>query len=122
LVLETFSFKLLLKVPGISALNVEFSVRFGWTYYEKCKIMVWAVRYVHSNVASFFFIFVYLHVARGIYYGSFKSPRVLVWSIGCIILILLMAIAFLGYVFTLSVKWVFEVILIALNVYYLSLL
>lgn len=58
----------------------------------------WAVRYVHSNVASFFFIFVYLHVARGIYYGSFKSPRVLVWSIGCIILILLMAIAFLGYV------------------------
>jgi len=58
----------------------------------------WAVRYVHANVASFFFIFVYLHVARGIYYGSFKSPRVLVWSIGCIILILLMAIGFLGYV------------------------
>ena len=58
----------------------------------------WLVRYTHANVASFFFIFVYLHVARGIYYGSFKSPRVLVWSIGCIILILLMAIGFLGYV------------------------
>jgi len=58
----------------------------------------WIVRYTHANVASFFFICVYAHVARGIYYGSFKSPRVLVWSIGVIILILMMAIAFLGYV------------------------
>ena len=58
----------------------------------------WIVRYTHANVASFFFIFVYCHVARGIYYGSYKSPRVLVWVIGDIILILMMAIAFLGYV------------------------
>jgi len=58
----------------------------------------WLLRYVHANVASFFFIFVYMHVARGLYYGSYKSPRVLVWSIGVIILILMMAIAFLGYV------------------------
>nr|YP_010977148.1 apocytochrome b [Daedalea dickinsii]WNZ34353.1 apocytochrome b [Daedalea dickinsii] len=58
----------------------------------------WAVRYTHANVASFFFIFVYLHIARGLYYGSYKSPRVLVWSIGVIILILMMATAFLGYV------------------------
>jgi ubiquinol-cytochrome c reductase cytochrome b subunit len=58
----------------------------------------WILRYTHANVASFFFIFVYAHVARGLYYGSFKSPRVLVWSIGCVILILMMAIAFLGYV------------------------
>lgn len=56
----------------------------------------WIVRYTHANVASFFFICVYLHVARGLYYGSFKSPRVLVWSIGVIILVLMMAIAFLG--------------------------
>jgi len=56
------------------------------------------LRYVHANVASFFFIFVYMHVARGLYYSSYKSPRVLVWSIGVIILILMMAIAFLGYV------------------------
>ena len=55
------------------------------------------IRYVHANVASFFFIFVYCHVARNIYYGSFKTPRVLAWSIGVIILILMMAIAFLGY-------------------------
>jgi len=48
----------------------------------------WIVRYTHANVASFFFICVYLHVARGLYYGSFKSPRVLVWSIGVIILVI----------------------------------
>jgi ubiquinol-cytochrome c reductase cytochrome b subunit len=58
----------------------------------------WIIRYTHANVASFFFIFVYMHVARGMYYGSYKSPRVLLWSIGVIILILMMAIAFLGYV------------------------
>jgi ubiquinol-cytochrome c reductase cytochrome b subunit len=58
----------------------------------------WILRYVHANVASFFFIFVYMHVGRGLYYGSYKSPRILVWSIGVIILILMMAIAFLGYV------------------------
>ena len=63
----------------------------------------WIIRYTHANVASFFFIFVYMHVARGMYYGSYKSPRVLLWSIGVIILILMMAIAFLGY--NRSPKW-----------------
>jgi hypothetical protein len=58
----------------------------------------WLIRYTHANVASFFFIFVYAHIGRGLYYSSYKSPRVLVWSIGVIILILMMAIAFLGYV------------------------
>jgi ubiquinol-cytochrome c reductase cytochrome b subunit len=58
----------------------------------------WLIRYTHANVASFFFIFVYMHIGRGLYYGSYKSPRVLVWSIGVVILILMMAIAFLGYV------------------------
>jgi ubiquinol-cytochrome c reductase cytochrome b subunit len=58
----------------------------------------WLIRYTHANVASFFFIFVYGHIGRNIYYGSYKSPRILVWSIGVIILILMMAIAFLGYV------------------------
>jgi group I intron endonuclease len=57
----------------------------------------WIIRYTHANVASFFFIFVYMHIGRGLYYSSYKSPRVLVWSIGVIILILMMAIAFLGY-------------------------
>jgi group I intron endonuclease len=63
----------------------------------------YVLRYVHANVASFFFIFVYSHIGRNLYYGSFKSPRVLVWSIGVIILILMIAIAFLGYVH--SPKW-----------------
>nr|QNH82625.1 apocytochrome b [Dioszegia changbaiensis] len=58
----------------------------------------WMIRYIHANVASFFFIFVYLHIARRLYYGSYKSPRVLHWSIAVIILVLMMAIAFLGYV------------------------
>lgn len=58
----------------------------------------WLIRYTHSNVASFFFIFVYAHIGRGLYYSSYKSPRVLVWSIGVIILVLMMAIGFLGYV------------------------
>lgn len=58
----------------------------------------WLIRYLHANVASFFFIFVYLHIGRGLYYGSYRSPRVLLWSIGVIILVLMMATAFLGYV------------------------
>ena len=56
----------------------------------------WLIRYLHANVASFFFIFVYLHIGRGLYYGSYRSPRVLLWSIGVIILVLMMATAFLG--------------------------
>jgi group I intron endonuclease len=61
------------------------------------------LRYTHANVASFFFIFVYAHIGRGLWYGSYRSPRVLVWSIGVIILVLMMAIGFLGYVY--SPKW-----------------
>ena len=56
----------------------------------------WLIRYLHANVASFFFIFVYAHIGRGLYYGSYKSPRVLPWSIGVIILVVMMATAFLG--------------------------
>ena len=58
----------------------------------------WLLRYLHANGASFFFIFVYLHIGRGLYYGSYRSPRTLLWSIGVIILVLMMATAFLGYV------------------------
>ena len=56
------------------------------------------LRYTHANVASFFFIFVYAHIGRGLWYGSYRAPRVLLWSIGVIILVLMMAIGFLGYV------------------------
>jgi ubiquinol-cytochrome c reductase cytochrome b subunit len=58
----------------------------------------WLIRYTHANVASFFFIFVYLHVGKGLYYGSYRAPRVLLWSIGVIIFFIMMATAFLGYV------------------------
>ncbi len=58
----------------------------------------WMFRYMHSNGASFFFIVVYLHIFRGLYYGSYKPPRELVWMMGVVILLLMMATAFMGYV------------------------
>nr|UFP91281.1 cytochrome b [Phaeoplaca camptidia] len=58
----------------------------------------WLIRYLHANTASAFFFIVYLHISRGLYYGSYKAPRTLVWSIGTVIFILMIATAFLGYV------------------------
>ena len=58
----------------------------------------WLLRYMHANGASFFFIVVYIHIFRGLYYGSYKSPREVLWWLGIIILLLMMATAFMGYV------------------------
>jgi len=58
----------------------------------------WLIRYMHSTGASFFFIVVYLHMFRGLMYGSYKSPRELVWILGVFIYLILMAEAFMGYV------------------------
>ena len=58
----------------------------------------WLIRYLHSNTASAFFFLVYLHIGRGLYYGSYKAPRTIVWTIGTLIFLLMMATAFLGYV------------------------
>src|SRR6202140_2650585 len=58
----------------------------------------WLIRYLHMNGASMFFIVVYLHIFRGLYYGSYKAPRELLWLLGILILILMMATAFMGYV------------------------
>jgi ubiquinol-cytochrome c reductase cytochrome b subunit len=58
----------------------------------------WLIRYLHSNAASAFFFIVYLHIGRGLYYGSYRAPRTLVWTIGTVIFILMIATAFLGYV------------------------
>ena len=58
----------------------------------------WLIRYLHSNTASAFFFIVYLHIGRGLYYGSYKAPRTIVWTIGTIIFLLMMATGFLGYV------------------------
>jgi len=58
----------------------------------------WLLRYVHANGASMFFIVVYIHIGRGLYYGSYVEPRGFLWTIGVVILILMMATAFMGYV------------------------
>ncbi len=58
----------------------------------------WLIRYIHMNGASFFFIVVYLHMFRGLYYGSYKNPRELLWLMGVVIFLLMMATAFMGYV------------------------
>jgi quinol-cytochrome oxidoreductase complex cytochrome b subunit len=58
----------------------------------------WLLRYVHAVGASMFFVVVYIHIFRGLYYGSYKSPREVLWAIGVIILVLMMATAFMGYV------------------------
>ena len=57
----------------------------------------WMLRYLHMNGASFFFIAVYIHIFRGMYYGSFKKPRELLWILGVTIFLLMMATAFIGY-------------------------
>ena len=56
------------------------------------------LRYLHMNGASFFFIVVYIHIFRGLYYGSYKAPREMLWILGVVILLLMMATAFMGYV------------------------
>jgi ubiquinol-cytochrome c reductase cytochrome b/c1 subunit len=58
----------------------------------------WLIRYVHQNGASMFFIVTYVHMFRGLYYGSYKTPRELLWIFGVVILLLMMATAFMGYV------------------------
>ena len=58
----------------------------------------WLIRYIHSNGASMFFLAVYIHIFRSLFYGSYKSPREVIWILGMLIYILMMATAFMGYV------------------------
>jgi quinol-cytochrome oxidoreductase complex cytochrome b subunit len=58
----------------------------------------WLLRYMHANGASMFFIVVYIHIFRGLYFGSYKAPRELLWWLGLVIFLLMMATAFMGYV------------------------
>ncbi|MFC0217856.1 ubiquinol-cytochrome c reductase cytochrome b subunit [Pseudochelatococcus lubricantis] len=58
----------------------------------------WLLRYLHANGASMFFIAVYIHIFRGLYYGSYKAPREVLWILGVVIFLLMMATAFMGYV------------------------
>lgn len=58
----------------------------------------WLLRYAHANGASAFFVVVYLHIFRGFFYGSYKAPREMIWLLGVVIFLLMMATAFMGYV------------------------
>lgn len=58
----------------------------------------WLLRYVHANGSAFFFLVIYVHIFRGLYFGSYKAPREVLWMLGLIILFLMMATAFMGYV------------------------
>ena len=58
----------------------------------------WLIRYIHMNGASMFFILVYIHIFRGMYYGSYKAPREILWMLGVVIFFLMIVTAFIGYV------------------------
>ncbi|BBC71357.1 cytochrome b [Altererythrobacter sp. B11] len=58
----------------------------------------WLMRYAHANGASAFFVVVYIHIFRGLFYGSYKAPREMIWLLGVVIFLLMMATAFMGYV------------------------
>jgi ubiquinol-cytochrome c reductase cytochrome b subunit len=64
----------------------------------------WLIRNLHANGAAFFFVFVYIHMAKGLYYGSYRKPRVLLWSIGVAIFLIMIVTAFLGTTET-CLKW-----------------
>lgn len=58
----------------------------------------WFIRYLHTNGASFFFLVIYLHIGRGLYFGSYLKSNLALWFSGVVIFILMMATAFMGYV------------------------
>lgn len=75
-----------LELAFISVQHIMIDVNYGWL-----------IRYCHSNGAGFFFIFVYMHMARGIYYGSYRRPRIALWVVGVVIFLLMIITAFMGY-------------------------
>lgn len=84
----------------ILAMHYEASVDGAFASVERIMRDVpfgWLLRYIHSNGASMFFLAVYIHMFRGLYYGSYKAPREVLWILGCVIYLLMMATAFLGY-------------------------
>lgn len=84
----------------ILAMHYEASVDGAFASIERIMRDVpygWLLRYIHANGASMFFLAVYIHMFRGLYYGSYKAPREILWILGCVIFLLMMATAFLGY-------------------------
>ena len=83
------------------AMNYAANTAIAFTSVERIMRDVnwgWLLRYLHANGASFFFITVYIHIFRGLYYGSYKAPRELLWWLGLAIYLTMMATAFMGYV------------------------
>lgn len=83
------------------AMNYVPNVNYAFDSVERIMREVnygWLIRYMHMNGASMFFIVVYVHIFRGLYYGSYKPPRELLWMLGVVIFLLMMATAFMGYV------------------------
>jgi len=83
-------------------LAMNYTAHAGYAFASVERIMRdvnygWLLRYIHMNGASMFFIAVYIHIFRAMYYGSYKQPRELLWLLGILILVLMMATAFLGY-------------------------
>lgn len=84
----------------VLAMHYTPSVEEGFASVERIMRDVpygWLLRYIHANGASFFFLAVYIHMFRGLYYGSYKAPREVLWILGCLIFFLMIATAFLGY-------------------------
>jgi ubiquinol-cytochrome c reductase cytochrome b/c1 subunit len=89
-------------VTGIFlAMNYQPNVELAFDSVQRIRRDVnygWLIQYIHMNGASMFFIVTYIHIFRGLYYGSYKTPRELLWMLGVVILLLMMATAFMGYV------------------------
>jgi len=75
------------------------SLAFGCVEYIMTDVKYgWLIRYIHANGASVFFIVVYAHIVKALYYGGSNKPRQYIWFAGIVIFILMMATAFIGYV------------------------
>ena len=97
------SFMLIIQIVTGVTLAMHYTASAGMAFNSVEHIMRdvdygWLLRYLHSNGASMFFLAVYIHIFRGMYYGSYKAPREVLWILGVIIYVLMMATAFMGYV------------------------
>ena len=94
------TFTLVLMIVTGVVLAMHYNVGDGFASVEHIMRDVnsgWAFRYVHMNGASLFFFAVYIHIFRGLYYGSYKAPREITWLVGIVIFLMMMATAFMGY-------------------------
>jgi ubiquinol-cytochrome c reductase cytochrome b/c1 subunit len=97
------SFMLVAQIVTGIALAMHYTPHVNYAFQSVEHIMRdvnwgWFLRYAHANGASMFFIAVYIHMFRGLYYGSYKAPREVLWILGVIIFLVMMATAFMGYV------------------------